>query len=248
MAVDEYAMYLLLSNPKTMFMLPPFLDDCDQNMLQPLERCEAYLASRGAKPVLRGVTTQLKAKIERDCPGRYSFTPDRDNYEYVYSSQDLCTLQGKKYHSKRNHINKLTASHSFEYRRYTKEDYAACMELYQTWVQDSYKNEYHAVVDALTHFDTLGLVCGLLYVDGQLEAFSVGEKFGDDMAIIHIEKANQALQGAYALINREFVCHEWSELEYINREEDMGIEGLRKAKLSYNPVFLNEKYVGMRSY
>lgn len=162
--------------------------------------------------------------------------------------------KGKKYSSKRNHINKLTERHSFEYRRYNKEDYENCIMLYQEWVKakggltDNYQNEYKALKDALTYIDELGLVCGLLFVDGKLEAFSIGEKFGDDMAIIHFEKANAAIQGTYALINREFVCHEWSDLEYINREEDMGLEGLRKAKLSYNPVFLNEKYTGTRSF
>ncbi len=254
MAVDELAMYLFLSNDKTAFMLPPFLDDCDMNMQKPLERCEVYLESRGVKPTLRGVTLMLKDKIERDCPGRYDFLPDRNNFEYIYRAIDLCTLKGKKYSSKRNHINKLTERHSFEYRRYNKEDYENCIMLYQEWVKakggltDSYQNEYKALKDALTYIDELGLVCGLLFVDGKLEAFSIGEKFGDDMAIIHFEKANAAIQGTYALINREFVCHEWSDLEYINREEDMGLEGLRKAKLSYNPVFLNEKYTGTRSF
>ena len=95
--------------------------------------------------------------------------------------------------------------------------------------------------------DVLNLRCGLLYIDGSLEAFSIGEKFDDNMAIIHIEKANPDLQGSYALINREFVRHEWSDVKYINREEDMGIEGLRKAKLSYNPVCLLEKYDCRRS-
>ena len=78
--------------------------------------------------------------------------------------------------------------------------------------------------------------------DEKLTAFSIGEQFKDDMAIIHIEKADPDVQGAYPMINREFARAEWSEVEYINREEDMGIEGLRKAKLSYNPVFLIEKY------
>lgn len=252
MAVDELAMYLYLSNEKMAFMLPPFLDDCDMNMAEPLERCEAFLESRGRKAILRGVTEALKKKIESDCPGRYSFTEDRNNFEYVYNARDLCTLEGKKYHSKRNHINKLISSHSVAYRRYTADDYPACIALYEAWAAgkggsgDSYQNEYLAFQDALGNLGALGLVCGLLLVDGRLAAFSIGEKFGDDMAIIHIEKADPSIQGAYALINREFACHEWSDLEYINREEDMGLEGLRKAKLSYHPVFLNKKYVGVK--
>lgn len=253
MATEENAMYLYLSNGKESFMLPPFLNDCDTSIGWALERCEEFLQSRGFWPILRGVTVPFKQKIERDCPDRYSFTEDRNNFEYVYSAQELCTLQGKKFHSKRNHINKLLSAHSAYYRRYTNDDYDECMRLYMQWAENkggltqSYKNELAALKDALKYMDILGLVGGLLIVDGNLEAFTIGEKFGDDMAIIHIEKANPSLQGAYAMINREFVCHEWHDLKYINREEDMGIEGLRKAKLSYNPVFLSEKYVGTRS-
>ena len=251
-AVDDLAMYLYLNNQNTSFMLPPFPDNCDKSLEEVLLRCEAFMQSRDERFMLRGVMSAVKEKIERDCPGRYTLTADRNNFEYVYNAKDLCTLEGKKYHSKRNHINKLTASHSCEYRRYTKDDYESCMGLYKQWAEEkgglteSYKNEMLALKDALLNLEHLKLVCGLLIVDGNMEAFSIGEKFGDDMAIIHFEKANPNLQGTYAMINREFVRNEWCELEYINREEDMGIEGLRKAKLSYYPVFMNEKFVGVK--
>ncbi len=252
MAADELALYLHLSNGKISFSLPPFLDDCDTSMVEPLKRYDEFFASRGEKPHLKGVTTELKEKIERDCPGWYTFTADRDNFEYVYNAEDLITLQGKKYHAKRNHINKFLKEHTFEYRRYTKDDYSACIELQEKWMETkgieskSFENELLAAKDALTHIDELGLKCGMLYVDGNLEAYSIGEKF-DDMAIIHVEKANPDIQGVFALINREFASHEFSDVVYINREEDMGIEGLRKAKLSYYPVCLKEKFVGVRN-
>lgn len=253
LAVDDNAMYLYLDNGHDAFMLPPFLNDCDRNIGEALSRTEAFMISRGRKPELRGVTELLRQKIEHDCPGRYTFFEDRKNFEYVYSSNDLQFLEGKKYHSKRNHINKLLSAHTAEYRRYTSADYDECIRLFTVWAQNkggitqSYNNELNAIKDSLKYIDKLGLTGGLLYVDGKLEAFTIGEKFGDDMAIIHIEKANPEIQGSYALINREFVRHEWHYLKYINREEDMGIEGLRKAKLSYHPVFLLEKFIGVRN-
>ncbi len=252
MATDELALYLYLNNGSVSFVLPPFLEDCDTSMVEPLMRYDKFFEQRGEKPILKGVTTELKEKIERDCPGWYTFTADRDNFEYIYDTQDMCNLEGKKYHAKRNHINKLLKDHTFEYRLYTKEDYDACIALYDEWAQNKggvsqgYENELLACKDALTYIDTLGLKCGLLYIDGKLEAFSIGEKF-DDMAIIHFEKANPDIQGSFALINREFARNEWSDLKYINREEDMGIEGLRKAKMSYYPVCLKEKYTGVRN-
>jgi len=252
MTTDEFALYLHLSSGDVSFALPPFLDNCDISMVEPLIRYDEFFASRGEKPFLKGVTPELKAKIERDCPGWYTFTPDRDNFEYVYNAQDLITLEGKKYHAKRNHINKLLKEHSFEYRRYTNDDYDACIALQERWIETkggetrSFENELQAAKDALRHLDELGLVCGMIYVDGNLEAYSIGERF-DDMAIIHFEKANPDIQGVFALINREFASREFSDIAYINREEDMGIEGLRKAKLSYYPVCLKEKFVGVRN-
>lgn len=252
MATDELSLYLHLSCGTVSFALPPFLDNCDISMVEPLMRLDDFFASRGEKPLLKGVTTELKGKIERDCPAWYTFTPDRDNFEYVYNAADLITLEGKKYHAKRNHINKLFKEHTFEYRHYKDSDYDACIALQERWMEtkgepsQSYLNELFAAKEALGHIDTLGLKCGLLYVDGNLEAYSVGEKF-DDMAIIHIEKANPDIQGVFALINREFASHEFSDVAYINREEDMGIEGLRKAKLSYYPVCLKEKFMGVRN-
>lgn len=253
MAVDDIAMYLYLESETGPFMLPPFPNDCDKNIGEALSRAEAFMISLGERPKLRGVTDEIRQKIERDCPGRYVFTEDRGNFEYVYNSKDLAELTGKKYHGKRNHINNLLSAHATRYRRYTSADYDECIRLFTVWAQSkggmtqSYKNELAAIKDALEHMDKLGLTGGLLYVDGKLEAFTIGERFGSDMAIIHIEKANPLIQGTYALINREFVKNEWYYLKYINREEDMGIEGLRKAKLSYHPVFLLEKFNGIRS-
>lgn len=250
MATDALAMYLLLddgSHPP--FLLPPFLDDCDTDIGEPIARCEAYMRETYGKPLfLKGVTSQLKQKMEADCPDAFMFTEDRPNYEYVYRSEDLANLTGKKYHAKRNHINKLINSHSWEYRRNLGEYSDACIELQKRWIHgkggmnESYKDELYVTEQALRHMDVLGIVCGMLFVDGNLEAFSIGQQYGDDMAVVHIEKANPDVRGTYPLINREFVRNEWMHVQYINREEDMGLEGLRKAKLSYNPVFLLEKY------
>lgn len=248
---DEHTMYLLFNYAGEDFMVPPFLKDCDINFTGPLRNCEEYMLSTLGKFLIKGVTNEIKAQIEKDCPGRYRFEPDRINYEYVYLAEDLSTLRGKKLHAKRNHINKLLAEHTYEYRKYTGGDYDACIALQKEWIRckdDSPEGceELEVIKRALENLDRLGLKCGLLFVDGRLEGFSIGEAFGD-MAIIHIEKANANLGGAFPLINREFVRNEWSGMKYINREEDMGIEGLRKAKLSYNPVFLLEKYDCLRN-
>lgn len=247
MAVDEGAMYQLLCDENRQFMLPPFILDCHADIRPMMEKCEEFMNSNCGGFMMKGVTVDIRAKIENDCPGIYEFNEDRNNYDYVYLSQDLASLAGKKLHAKRNHINNLIKAHSFEYRAYTDADFEGCIALHRRWIEQKGgcpegDEELIVIERALKNLEVLDLKCGLLFIDGELEAFSIGEVAGCDMAIIHLEKANADIQGAYALINREFVKHEFMDVKYINREEDMGIEGLRRAKLSYNPVFLIEKY------
>ncbi len=253
-AMDEQAMYLLLDLPHYRpFMLAPFLLDYNASYKDPLRRIYEYMNENCGGFFIKGVTGRVKERIEGDCPGNFKLVPDRANFEYVYLSSDLCNLEGKKFHAKRNHINRLLQEHEVEYRAYTHEYYDACISLHKQWMENKggetkgYMDEFSVMKAALDNMEKLGLKGGLLFVDGKLTAFSIGECFKDDMAIIHIEKADPDVQGAYPMINREFARAEWSGVEYINREEDMGIEGLRKAKLSYNPVFLIEKYTCVRN-
>ena len=254
-ASDDNAMYMLLNNGKDRpFMLTPFLFDCDKSIAPQLEKCERYLKAQFDAPLLlRGITGDVKKKIESDCPGEYTFIERREYFDYVYQTENLCTLKGKKYASKRNHINGLLRAHGAEYRRYTPDDYDACVSLQDKWIEhkgeelDDYAVERVVIEQALGHIDKLNLRCGLLFVDGTLEAFSIGEKLVDDMVIIHIEKANPNIRGTFALINREFVCNEWRDIKYTNREEDLGIPGLRKAKMSYYPDHMIEKYDCVRT-
>jgi Uncharacterized conserved protein len=252
-AMDGQAMYLLLDIPNyRRFMLAPFLLDYDASYKEPLQRICEYMSAHCGGFFMKGVIGCVRERIEADCPGNFSLVPDRANFEYVYLSSDLRTLEGKN-PRKRNHINRLLQEHEVEYRAYRPEDYDACIALHKQWMEDKggetkgYTEEFTVTQAALTNMERLNLKCGMLYVDGKLTAFSIGEGFKDDMAVIHIEKADPEVQGAYAMINREFARAEWSEVKYINREEDMDIEGLRKAKLSYNPVFLIEKYTCVRS-
>jgi len=253
-AMDEQAMYLLLDLPHYRpFMLEPFLLDYHASYKEPLRRIYEYMNEYCGGFFIKGVSGRVKERIEADCPGNFKLVPDRDNFEYVYLSSDLCNLEGKKFHAKRNHINRLLQEHEVEYRAYRPEDHDACIALHKQWIEGKggstkgYREEFTVTQAALSDLERLNLKCGVLFVDKKLAAFSIGEPFKDDMAIIHIEKADPDVQGAYAMINREFARAEWSDLQYINREEDMGIEGLRKAKLSYNPVFLIEKYTCVRN-
>lgn len=170
--------------------------------------------------------------------------------DYVYSSEKLITLSGKKLHSKRNHLNKFKATYDYSYRPMTKEDFASCLELAgKLMLKDrdadslSYVEELRSINTAFENFDIFEMSGGVIEIEGQIRAFTVGEPLTDECALIHIEKADTNFDGIYAAINNEFVKNRWSDYKYINREEDMGIPGLRKAKLSYRPDHMVRKFM-----
>ena len=175
--------------------------------------------------------------------------PTRDQFDYVYRSQDLIQLAGRRYHSKRNHINKFTQSYSFTYSSLGERHLQACMELGGRWCELrrceedlNLRGESEAVQEALTHFSSLKIQGGVILIQDKVEAFSLGERLNPETAVVHIEKANPEIHELYTMINQQFCEKSWSNVPMINREQDLGEPGLRQAKLSYLPVHLVEKF------
>lgn len=199
---------------------------------------------------LLGICTDMCADLETLMPGRFLFTADRDYADYLYLRTDLATLAGKKFQPKRNHVNKFKRMYpDYEYTAITPDRIRECLELETEWCKanncDQHEgtgNERRALVYALHHFEELGLTGGILHVDGRIAAFTFGMPINQDTFGVHVEKADTRIDGAYAMINFEFANHIPEQYTYINREEDLGIEGLRKAKLSYQPAIILEKY------
>ena len=175
---------------------------------------------------------------------------DRDHTsDYLYNSSDLIGLRGKKYDGKRNHINKFNRMHTYEYVPLECSLLDECIRIMEEWCaekncncQDGDYCERLANMELLKNFKVLGCKGALIKADGKFEAFTVGEMLTGDTAVIHIEKAKSSIDGLYTLINQQFASREWSGTTYINREQDLGKEGMRKAKLSYHPVRLIDKY------
>ena len=176
---------------------------------------------------------------------------DRDFFDYLYLSSDLIELRGKKFDGKRNHIKKFLKMYDHEYIKLTHSHIDDCLRImYDRCVENDcdclrgmeYACDRKPSAELLEHFDELDCVGALIKVGGRFEAFTVGERLNDDTAVIYIEKANTAVSGIYTFINQQFCEREWAGMTYINREEDEGVPGLRKAKLSYHPVRLIEKY------
>lgn len=171
-----------------------------------------------------------------------------DYAEYLYSPEDLIGLKGKKYHAKRNHIVKFKRSYQYEFREYTEADYDDVMKLFDIWQEnkidtDKDSREIYALKYMLSFYRDLGLNAAVLYVGTEIVGFSLGEVTSNNVGIVHFEKADTNYDGSYSAINNFFAEKYLSGVRVINRQEDMGIEGLRKAKQSYYPIGFQEKWL-----
>lgn len=184
-------------------------------------------------------------------PDKFEITYDRDIADYIYETEQLTTLGGKKLHGKRNHINRFQENNpDWVYETITAENVEDCFQMALKWreqmqceIDVEKRDEMCVTLNALRLMEELDLKGGLLRTEpqGEVIAFTIGEPLNSDTFVVHIEKAYAEVQGAYPMINQQFVIHEAQNYQYVNREEDTGSEGLRRAKLSYRPAFLVEK-------
>jgi len=192
------------------------------------------------------------ARIEDWFPGEYEFFESRDTGDYVYKAEDLAYLKGKKLSAKRNHINRFIGENpDWSYEEITEENIEQVKLMHKEWcdLADDEKGlleESLAVKIALEKYFELEFSGGVIRTKGKVVAFSIGDRLSQSTFLVHIEKAFSEYSGAYQLINREFVRHNCMDCEFVNREEDTGNEGLRKAKLSYRPAYIVKKYIARR--
>ncbi|MDP4179602.1 MAG: phosphatidylglycerol lysyltransferase domain-containing protein [Bacillota bacterium] len=174
---------------------------------------------------------------------------DNNNSDYVYYSKDLITLSGKKYDGKRNHIHKLKKQYEYSYEKLDSSNIHECKRIMDEWCAEKNCEEHgsnycekKANTELLDNLEKIGCKGALINVNGRFEAFTIGEMLNNNTAVIHVEKANSKINGLYTFVNQQFCENEWHSAEYINREQDLGIEGIRRAKLSYHPAKIIKKY------
>jgi hypothetical protein len=205
---------------------------------------------------IRGLTQRMCEEVEAAMPGKFTFSLNRSVSDYLYTSEKLIHLSGKKLQSKRNHINRFKNENQWEYHSLTgnPDALAECKKMLAEWFEKDDREERNpslvfddiATNTMLDNFDFFGLRGGMICADNKLVAFSLGSPLTADTFDVHVEKAFADTHGAYTIINQQFIEHEASEFTYINREEDLGLESLRKAKLSYQPYILLEKFVARK--
>ena len=199
---------------------------------------------RGNEFRVIAVPEKVKEEIEEKMPDRYEFTENRDSEDYIYLAENMIELKGKKLHSKRNFVNRFKKMYEgrWEYEAMNENNIGQLFEFQLKWCRingreedTDFLEETCAISQALRSAKKLGLKGGMIKLDGEVIAISLGSKAGQNMFVIHIEKAVSDIAGAYQIINQQFAEHNCGDVMYIDREEDLGIEGLRKAKLSYYP-------------
>lgn len=237
------------------FLFPPLTRTGSyepQGLRQAIYEAKKIFEKDGCEMVIRLLPDHMIDIIRQACPEELEYIEDRPNYDYVYRRQDLAELKGRDYHGKKNHLNYFHKNYQFEYVPLTSDMAAAAMRFIEESNEHKEISEYEmqllkmeeeAMADVFRNLEKVGYLAGAVLIDDKIEALTVGGNLNKDTVAVHVEKANTNFRGLYQAINNEFCKSLPSHVEYVNREEDMGIANLRKAKLSYKPVRMVEKYI-----
>ncbi|MDP4145900.1 MAG: phosphatidylglycerol lysyltransferase domain-containing protein [Bacillota bacterium] len=221
-----------------------------EDLKEIIEVLKEYKEEHGLKYLFKDVEDSFIEDIKEIYSDQLDMFEDRDNFDYIYESEKLITLAGKKLHSKKNHYNFFIKTYEYVTKDINEEGVIAdCIRESRKWYEKNFKGdqyllyELEGIEEVLINIGKLELKGMAVYIDGEVAAFTIGEAVNEDMAIIHIEKGDADKRGVYTFINKTFVEKYFYNVATINREQDLGIEGLRKAKKSYHPIRLQEKYL-----
>ena len=219
-----------------------------KNVTRAIEAIFADAAERGQKAVIAYLTKSEREQLEALYPGRFKYVREPENQEYIYNSSDLILLEGKKYHAKRNHISKFYREYgdSVKIEALDENNISDALKVFVDWCGENeidYRKhgEYQVFKRACDSFKRLGMKGAVLYVGDKPVAMTAGSAVSPACFDVMFEKGLREYDGVYAVINNEF-AKTLSDYKYINREEDLGIEGLRKAKLSYHPAIIHDRF------
>lgn len=219
-----------------------------KNICGGLELMFADAAERGQAPHIAYMTAAERDTLEALFPGKFTYRREEGNQDYIYLSRDLATLAGKKYHAKRNHISKFyrTYGDDAHFSTLDRSNLADAMRVMRDWCAENDYNpqdygEVKVFQKACDCFDALGMHGGVLYIEDKPVAMTMGCAISPACFDVMFEKALREYDGVYAVINNEF-AKTLTQYPYINREEDMDMEGLRKAKLSYHPALVYDRF------
>jgi uncharacterized protein len=229
----------------TYFMQP--IGFTSSSLTDIIHKLSIYKTEHNMDYLFKDAESPFIFELNEAYPEKFLIEEDRNNFDYIYNTSDLINLSGRRYHGQKNHYNYFKNNYKYDIVPITKGVVSDCISVAREWC---YKNdckdfllyELYAIEEILNHEEELDFNHMAVYVEDKLSAFTIGERVNSDMCIIHIEKADDSIQGLYNFVNRTFLETEFSHVPFVNREQDLGIEGLRRAKLSYHPFKLEPKY------
>lgn len=243
-AVEDGVLFIRAGYGDQTFFMPPFAGD-GASFTHGLALIRDHLAEMGKPFMIKAASPWVVEKIQEFLPGKFNFVEDRDNWEYIYRTQDLINLPGKKFRMKKNHLNSFLRQYGdYVYEPITVDNTEETKAALAEWFarHGDIEEEKQAISLAFANWEALGMRGAVIRIYGRIEALTMGSFLNERVAHIHFEKANPEIRGLYQAINREFLAREFSTTEFVNREEDLGLPGLRQAKMEYNPDHFAEKY------
>jgi hypothetical protein len=240
LSILDDSLIILTEDPVSVF--------CPVGGYPDLDRIFEYMRDRSSEPHMERVTENF---VHQSLVGsnKYIAEEERLHFDYVYDVRELMELKGRKFHDKKNKVNQFRNANSYEYIPLNPDLIRKCIEFEDYWCETrecekhaGLKGEKCAILAMLNNFEQLDLKGGAIVMDDKVAALTIGEQYLADTFVIHVEKANSEIQGLYQVMNQEFLMHEADDCRYVNREQDLGVEGLRASKMSYNPVRFIRKY------
>lgn len=253
-ATTDKTLYYLMDISQEKATMMPYCKT--EDMIDSFLQIKEYFNNTLKRPLKMYLVDELFMNTVKNTPGfqeEFDFVEDRNCFDYMYDGEKLRTLSGKSYHKKKNHLNSFVKRYKgrFEYRTLCCSDKDEIIFFHQNWIDERkiaeqvhlIEKEESGIYHIFENCSSLDCHLGGIYIDGKLEAYSIGSYAPDSKcAFIHVEKANININGLYNYINQQFLIHEFPDAVLVNREDDLGQEGLRKAKLSYRPIRLEKKY------
>lgn len=242
--IDDVLVYKLIEDDTAYYSVV----ELPENLKEFWEKLEADAAECAAKIVVNNLSEAMVLRMEREMVGQIRFWYEREYSDYIYEVDNLINLSGSKYHGKKNHLNKFMNTYEFSYEEITDDSIEECREMKNRWAVrkggdiSEYKEELEIIDNVLDNYGKMNLTGGIIRIDGEVVAFTIGEAVSSDTFVTHFEKAYEDIPGLYQAINQQFAANSISGFKYVNREDDIGLKGIRQAKLSYRPVMMFDKY------